>query len=139
MHRPWQIWSIFAACLLAVMVAVGWLSVIAIEADQRDAMAKRQAEIEENARLALWRMDSSMATLVMQESARPYFVYRPFLPADESQAKLPTTKGSKGEDLVPSPLLTQTDPLISLYFQINAQDVLTSLGCPSTPEECDLA
>lgn len=138
MHRPWQIWSIFAAALLAVMVAVGWLSFKALEADKSDALAKKQAELEENARLALWRMDSSMAALVTQESARPYFVYRSFLPAELTPAKSPTAKPTGGEQFVPSPLLTQANPLVSLYFQINANGVTVSPQCP-TGAECKLA
>jgi signal transduction histidine kinase len=139
MHRPWQIWSIFAAALLAVTVAVGWLSFKALEADKSDALAKQQAVLEENARLALWRMDSSMAALVTQESARPYFVYRSFLPAELTTPKVPAAKPAKGgNNVVPSPLLTQDNPLVSLYFQINADGVTVSPQCP-TGTECTLA
>jgi signal transduction histidine kinase len=141
MHRPWQIWSIFAAALLAVTVAVAWLSFKALEADKSDALAKQQAMLEENARLALWRMDSSMAALVTQESARPYFVYRSFLPAEITTPKVPTSKPTKKqnqENVVPSPLLAQNNPLFSLYFQINTDGVTVSPQCP-TGAECTLA
>ncbi len=52
--------------------------------DQAEAKARRQAAVEENVRLALWRMDSALAPLVAQESARPYFAYSSFLPVDRA-------------------------------------------------------
>ena len=63
MRRPWQIWLAFAACLIVAVIALGWLSAKAVQADLRDVAAKRQAVVEENSRLALWRMDSFMAPL----------------------------------------------------------------------------
>ncbi len=138
MHRPWQIWSIFAACLMAVMVAVGWLSFRALESDRRDAKAQQQAILEENARLALWRMDSMMANLVAQESARPYFVYRSFLPVEVAATKVSASTGNQKEGSTPSPLLAQPNPLISIYFQVNSDGSTASPQRP-TGMECELA
>ena len=91
MFRPWQIWLAFGVCLAVVIAAVGWMSVRALEADNAEAAATRQAALESNAQLALWRMDSAMAPLVAQESARPYFTYESFYtvghPAAASKSK----------------------------------------------------
>ena len=78
MFRPSIIWLAFGVCLAVVVAAVGWLSFRALEADDAEAAARHQAALEENAQLALWRMDSAMAPLVAQESARPYFTYESF-------------------------------------------------------------
>ncbi len=79
MRRSWSIWGIFAACLLAVLTAVGWLSAKVVQADRAEALGQLQAEQEENARLALWRMEAAMTALVSQEGARaPPFFYNAF-------------------------------------------------------------
>jgi len=71
MRRPWQIWSVYLGCLAVVGLAVGWLSLRALQADRAEAEIRRLAALEENARLALWRMDSMLAPFIAQESARP--------------------------------------------------------------------
>src|SRR5579863_5546112 len=76
MKRPWQIWTVYAAAVLFTAAAVGWLSLRALESDRAQAEARVQAEIEENVRLALWRLDSQMTAFVAQESARDYEAYQ---------------------------------------------------------------
>jgi hypothetical protein len=75
MRRPWQIWLAFGICLSAVLLATAWLSYKALQADRAEQLARSQAALEENARLALWRMDSFVAPLLAQESMRPVLVY----------------------------------------------------------------
>jgi signal transduction histidine kinase len=64
-----------------VLAALGWVTLLAIERDRAEAHARRQAALEENVRLALWRMDSAMAPLVAAENARPPESYMPSGPA----------------------------------------------------------
>jgi signal transduction histidine kinase len=71
MHRPWIIMLSFAAALAVALAALGWVTLLAIERDRAEALARRQAALEENVRLALWRMDSAVAPLVAAENARP--------------------------------------------------------------------
>src|SRR5262249_2164710 len=78
MNRPWQIWIGFAAALTVVAAGVGWLSFRALESDSAEAAARRQAALEEDVRVALWRMDSLMSTFVAQESARGADAWQPF-------------------------------------------------------------
>ncbi len=125
------IWFVFALCLLLVLAAMGWLSATALKSDRAEVEARRQAALEERVRLALWRMDSALAPTVAQESARPYFAYLPYFPAERSFNRMFNAR-SKGETLVASPLLVETPPRILLHFQFDAAGNLTS---PQVPPE----
>ena len=65
-------------------------------------------------------MDSAVAPLIARESARPYFVYTPFYPADRAYTRM-FAQIQSGEVLVPSPLLIQTSPYVLLHFQFDAE------------------
>ncbi len=129
MSRPWHIWLTFTACACLVASAVGWLSIKALQADASEAAARVQAVVEENARLALWRMDSLMASLVAQEAARPYFVYEAFFPADRAYGNM-FNGNTVGNRLAPSPLMTEPSPNVLLYFQFDPVGGLTSPQVP---------
>ncbi len=129
MRRPWQIWLAFTACLIVAVVALGWLSAKAVQADLRDVAAKHQAVVEENSRLALWRMDSFMAPLLAQENARPYFTYSSFYSPQRAYGRMLNMKG-EADTSVPSPLLTQTSPYVTLHFQFDPEAQLSSPEVP---------
>jgi signal transduction histidine kinase len=57
-------WLAFAAAALVVMAAMGWTTAAVLRLDRR-------AQLEENVRLALWRMDSALGPLIAAEQARP--------------------------------------------------------------------
>jgi signal transduction histidine kinase len=59
----------FLACALIVLAGVAWISKSAIDADRAEAEARGKAALEENIRLALWRMDSSFTPVIARESA----------------------------------------------------------------------
>jgi signal transduction histidine kinase len=123
------IWLIFTLCLLLVLAAMGWLSATALRLDRAEIESRRLAALEEKVRLALWRMDSALAPTVALESARPYFAYLAYFPADRSFNRMFNTR-TKGEMLVASPLLVETPPRILLHFQIDAAGNLTSPQLP---------
>ena len=128
MFRPWKIWLAFGVCLAVVVAAVGWLSFRALEADNAELAARRQAALEENAQLALWRMDSAMAPLVAQESARPYFTYESFYSIGRPAV---AGKGKPTADIrIPSPLLVECPPEVLLHFQIGPNDRFSSPRVP---------
>ncbi|HEY2881769.1 MAG TPA: ATP-binding protein [Pirellulales bacterium] len=129
MRRPWQIWIAYAASLSLAIAAVGWLSVKALQADAAKAVAEHQAALDNNTRLALWRMDSLISPLIAQESARPYFAYNAFNTTQETNTKVAKGKGTK-EVAVPSPLLCQSTPLVKLHFQFDPKTRLTSPEVP---------
>jgi len=45
---------------------MGWVSLTAVRLNRAQEEAARQAEVEERVRLALWRMDSALATFVVE-------------------------------------------------------------------------
>jgi signal transduction histidine kinase len=129
MNRPAHIWIAFAFCLAVVLGAMGWVSVTVLRLERTEEQAQRQAEREENTRLALWRMDSAIAPIVAAENARPYFVYRSYYPLDKTFGNM--FNGNAGGDiLMPSPLLTQPSPFILLHFQLDPDGTLTSPQVP---------
>jgi signal transduction histidine kinase len=75
-------------------------------------------------------MDSFLAPLIAQESARPYFHYTPFYPAERAYTRM-FAKIEPDEVLIPSPLLTFESPYIHLHFQIDSSQNYAS---PQTPE-----
>jgi len=128
MFRPSIIWLSFGVCLAVVVAAVGWLSFRALEADDAEVAARHQAALEENVQLALWRMDSAMAPLVAQESARPYFTYESFYSIARPAA--PTKGKPQTEARVASPLLVECPPEVLLHFQIGPNNRFSSPRVP---------
>ena len=61
-------------------------------------------------------MDSALAPLMAEESARPYFTYSPLYPAERAFTNM-FAEIERGDVLMPSPLLTFTSPQIRLHFQ----------------------
>lgn len=110
-------------CALAVLEGLGYAGYKALD-------LQRQRKMDEAARLALWRMDSALTAVLAAESARPYFHYRAFHPAERAyNAMLGPVR--PGEVLVPSPLLTRVPPFVRLHFEIDADGRVTS---PQAPE-----
>jgi len=138
MSRPWHIWLAFGACLGLVLAAMGWISFTVIRLDRSEQLAQAQSLREENARLALWRMDSALAPITAQESARPYFAYGSFYSADRPYGNMFNDNVKPGEVLMPSPLLSQAGPNALLHFQIDEKGVFTSPQVP-TGNKIDLA
>ena len=136
MKRFWRIWAPFLLCLAVLLAAMGWITLAVVrldraeaEARQREAEARERAALEENIRLALWRMDSALAPLIAQESARPYFAYSTFVPVDRAYGRM-FNRGQGGEMLIPSPLLGELAPEILVYFQFEPDGQLVSPQVP---------
>ncbi len=128
--KPAQVWTVFAVCLAVVLVAMAWSSAIVLRLERAEVQAQAQGALEENARLALWRMDSALTPLLAQESARPYFHYGAFYAAGGAYARMFAEPGG-GQALVPSPLLRETPDAVRLHFQLAPGGALTS---PQVPE-----
>jgi signal transduction histidine kinase len=60
----------FGLALVALFAAAGWITSVALRLEGAEHEARRQAVIEENVRLALWRMDSALVPLIARENAR---------------------------------------------------------------------
>ncbi|MBN1342186.1 MAG: HAMP domain-containing histidine kinase [Phycisphaerae bacterium] len=129
MRRPWHTWLIFAWCMALVLGTMTWISVVVLGIEAERVEARRQALLEENVRLALWRMDSAVAPLIAEETVRPYFDYVSFYPAERAYTRM-FTGIEPGEALAPSPLLTLDSPYVVIHFQIGPDDRLTSPRVP---------
>ena len=97
MRRNWPLWSAFSLCLAVVLAAMGWISVTALDLDEAETRARRQAALEENVRLALWRIDSALSPILAQESARPYIAYKTFVPPEQTVGQT-VNRGTKIEE-----------------------------------------
>jgi signal transduction histidine kinase len=132
-RRAWQTWAVFGTCLVLVLLAVGWVTRITLRLEQSQAETRRQADTEEAIRLALWRMDSGLATLIARESARPYFTYSPLYPAAGAYASM-FAPSNAGDELIPSPLLIQNPPYVLLHFQLHPDGRFSSPQVPTGAE-----
>ena len=129
MKRPWHIAAAFGASLLLLLAATAWMSWTTLRLDRAEAIARAQAAIEENIRLALWRMDSTLTPIISQERAQPYFAYSAFYPAEAAYARM-FSDLELGEVLIPSPLLTPPSPYVLLHFQFDQSGGATSPQVP---------
>lgn len=96
--RSWLIWATLATCAILVIGAMGLLT-RNVRATQLDrAKAEARATLEEQTRLALWRMDAAGAAILLQENQRPPADYDP----NNTQPSLPMTN----------------DPLVKIHFEV---------------------
>jgi hypothetical protein len=75
MKQLGSIWLIFGLCVALAAGAMARLGGTALSLERAEASARRQAALEENLQLALWRMDSALSAMMAEESARTYFTY----------------------------------------------------------------
>ncbi|MEO1008556.1 MAG: HAMP domain-containing sensor histidine kinase [Planctomycetota bacterium] len=115
-------WIVYVVCALAVLEGLGYAAWKALD-------LQRQGRRDEAARLALWRMDSALTAVLAAESARPYFHYRAFHPAERAYSAM-LGPVQPGEVLVPSPLLTEVPPFVKLHFEVDAGGALSSPQAP---------
>ncbi|HSI33169.1 MAG TPA: HAMP domain-containing sensor histidine kinase [Tepidisphaeraceae bacterium] len=145
MRRTWPIWLTFLCFLALGLGAMGWMTRQVLTLDAAQTRATAAAALEENVRLALWRMDSMLAPIVSQENARPYFEYSAVFPAERAYTRMYTELKS-GDVLVPSPLLRSTaanwnqrinatnraaSPLVLLHFQVAPDGTVSSPQAPT--------
>jgi len=126
MRRPSILVILTLLCLAVPFAAMAWISARVL---RLDAETQRHIHNEENIRLALWRMDSALAPLIAQETARPYFAYTAFAPAERAYTRM-FNDIEFGEVLFPSPLLTFESPLVRLHFQLNPDWTVSSPQVP---------
>jgi len=120
----------FITCLAIVLGAMGWLTATALRLDRAEAESRCKAAWEENIHLALWRLDSTLAPLIAEESARPYFTYSPLLPVNRTYAEMLAERGN-GEVTIQSPLLSTQSPNVVAHFQFEPDGSLTSPQAPA--------
>jgi signal transduction histidine kinase len=114
-------WLVFAACLLVIAVALGWVSLVAIRLERAELSARTESQHRESVRFALWRMDSWLSMFVGREAARPYSDY------------LPASASPPGESRSPSPLLALNSSYLPLHFQLDASGLTSPQVAPASP------
>ncbi|MCL5098306.1 MAG: HAMP domain-containing histidine kinase [Candidatus Omnitrophica bacterium] len=129
MNRPLHVWTVFALCSAVLLGVMGWVSYTTLRLERLQLEAARQAELEERARLALWRMDSWLAPLIIGESARPAAAYETFQETLRDNAK-GDARGKPGKPLAPSPMFGYASSNILLHFQLFPGGRLTSPQAP---------
>jgi len=130
MWRHWHVWLAFVFFLAVLLAAMGWVSRAVLRLEAERTQAQYQAAVEENVRLALWRMDSSLAPLLAEEGSRPCVAYQSFFASPFGDA--PAGPEAAGRMLVPSPLLADPPEHVLVYFQLDAAEGLSS---PQVPPE----
>jgi len=130
MRNPSVAISLFVGCLIVVFAAMGWLTWTILRLDRVEEQSRRAAEVEENVRLALWRMDSALVPVLAQENARPYFTYSSYYPAERAYDRM-FSELKSGDVLIASPLLRAASAHVLLHFQIDPSGTITS---PQVPE-----
>jgi len=123
--RPWHYGVAFGALLAVLLGAMGWVSWTAVRLDRAQVDAAEKSAFEENVRLALWRMETVATPILIRESARPYFVYSSFYPAERAYNRM-FQELPHQDVLVPSPLLKEPTPQVLLHFQIGPDGTMTS-------------
>jgi len=133
MIRPWLTAFAFGLCFTVLLSAMGWSSWTVLRLDRAQREALQKADLEENVRLALWRMDSALTPIIAQESVRPYASYKAFYqPTHPFSCGPPVAKTS--DEPVPSPILIQLPPHVLLHFQLDPEGNLTSPQAPVGPK-----
>ncbi len=120
-RRAWLLYAVFLAVGLGAM---GWVTRRAMAAEEAERVALARTLVEEKVRLALWRMDSTLALFLTPENARPWHQFETFHRVEGRR--------------VPSPMLVMDDPMVVLRFQVEAGGPFTSPLAP-TPADRVLA
>jgi signal transduction histidine kinase len=118
------IWVILAACALLIVGAMGWFTwkVRALERDR--ALAEARADLGERTRLALWRMDTAGAAIILGENRDPPSAYR-------NGEFVPPNSSNNSQVGGASPFLSEENPMAKLHFELDAR------GRLRTPETED--
>jgi len=134
MKRIRYAWPVFGLCLVILLTAMGWITHQALRLDAAEELSRADADMQERTRLALWRLDSAMIPLIIQESARPWHAYNAFMPIEQAfntkYEKLPS-----GSIQRPSELMMYDSPDILLHFQVSKEGLITS---PQVPNDIEL-
>ncbi len=114
MRSRWHVWFLFMVFVVAVLSAMGWLSARVVRLQEENVEARRKAAVEQLVRLALWKMDAAVSSLILEESSRPYSDYWAY---NVGGNVYDYEKGNKIANAQPSPLLSTNPVDRNLYFQ----------------------
>jgi signal transduction histidine kinase len=69
--RGLLVWAVLAVCAALVVGAMAWLTRNVLDSKREQSLAEARAALEEQTRLALWRMDAAGSAIVLRENQRP--------------------------------------------------------------------
>ena len=127
-YRNW--WAVYGACSAVLLLATAWITVTLLDLEARETKLRAAAAVQEDMRLALWRMDSGNDSLLAAESSRPFFHYRAYYPHQRAYTRLLEAFGPE-DLLVPSPLLGHESPIVLLHVQREADGSWSSPQVPT--------
>ncbi|HTI70032.1 MAG TPA: HAMP domain-containing sensor histidine kinase [Candidatus Limnocylindria bacterium] len=128
MKKVYETWVTFVACAAVLLTAMIWLSSYVLQFDSVQRQAKVEADREEKVRLALWRMDSTLALIVAEENIRPVEDYAPTPPGAPSRDL--QNQRRMGTPWLPAALRSVNPTNISLHFEFGSDNVLRSPDAP---------
>ena len=116
-----RVWLTFCCVALLGLGALGVLTHVSLSLEREQLLQQAHAEQAESLRLALWRLDGRMTTVLAREETRPYNHYSAvYTPATALRTDLQPWNGAVL--LEPSPLLTsELPPWMPLHFQVDAR------------------
>ncbi len=134
MKRPWHTGLVVVLCLTVVFAVMAWITIRLLDAEERNREMQKEAGEDSVIRLALWRMDAAVSPLIIAESARPYYEYAAFNPA-ETVNPVAYNRRQTNATLIPSPLLTQPSSNVLAYFNgaIAGSGAAPGLASPQVP------
>ena len=133
MNRSWVIWSTLLLCAVVIFGSMAWMSRGVIRSEQDRIQAQAQAQVGERIGLALSRMDTIGAALLVVENQRPPLHYEAFFSPDD----VFTAQASgllKNEVQRASPLLIDEEEITKLHFEIRPDGTLSSPQVPSATQ-----
>jgi signal transduction histidine kinase len=136
MKSPLIQWILFSVCSAVLLGAMGWTTSYLLSMEQMQAREVLEAERDDRLRLALWRADAYVSSLLIRENSRPIEHLRAFREAEQVyKGNLPYSPDGM---LLPSPLLTERPDYVKLYFTLSEGTELRSPQSP-TGSQKDLA
>lgn len=129
MNSPRKSWILFGSGAAAVLVVLSWMTSKVMDFEKKEAASKWHTERQDAIRLALWRLDSALTPILVQEASRPDEHYRPVF--RETSGLL--AKSASVPVMRISPLVGFRSDLVRLHFEATAPE-----GC-SSPQSPDIS
>ena len=120
---PWRIGIAFCIATLGVLAGMIWMTNQVLRLESSEAEAMQRAGIEENVRLALWRIDSALSPILAQESVRPNS-----FPSTSPYVKMCFQFAADGDlKTLPSPQIENTAQLMQDFVERVSKDSLFAI------------
>lgn len=132
MKRSLSIWSIYLVSLIVMVAVMSWVTYSTLNLEQEERTTALRAE---NERLALWRMESALLPLILEESSREldqWWVPESMAVPPELAARFPYPTMRISE------LATFDSAYVSLHFQLDSNGVFISPQVPGETLQAEL-